>query len=110
HWAATSEPQSAESAAMLDSPSPTESAAEPASIADPNHTSLSRAPHPPNLARHARKCVICSHRDREDIEDDFIDWRRPDEIARNYQISQASIYRHARATGLFPRRKRELSR
>ncbi len=110
HWAAPSEPQSAQPSATPDSTSPTEPATEPASVADPNDASLSHTPHRPRLARHARKCCICSHRDREDIEDDFIDWRRPDEIARNYQISQASIYRHARATGLFPRRKRELSR
>jgi hypothetical protein len=57
------------------------------------------------LARHRRKCSVCRHRDRDAIEQDFLSWRSPDQIAANYGIADhSSIYRHAHATGLFDRR------
>ena len=42
---------------------------------------------PPDFARHARKCRICSHPDRDAIEGDFIRWRSPELIAKDHQIS-----------------------
>src|SRR6185437_11287273 len=39
--------------------------------------------HPPDLARHRRKCSICCHPERETIEDLFIHWHSPNTIA-NY--------------------------
>jgi hypothetical protein len=66
---------------------------------------------PPDLSRHARLCTICCHPDRDAIEADFIRWRHPKTIAEEYKIAgRVSIYRHAHATGLFGRRKRELNR
>lgn len=63
----------------------------------------------PNLARHARKCAICNHPYREHIEDDFISWRSENTIALEYKISSRSaIFRHAAATGLLQRRRRNL--
>ncbi|HXX46042.1 MAG TPA: hypothetical protein VEJ38_15035 [Candidatus Acidoferrales bacterium] len=57
------------------------------------------------LARHRRKCSVCRHRDRDAIEQDFLSWQSPDQIAANYGIADhSSIYRHAHATGLFYRR------
>jgi hypothetical protein len=53
------------------------------------------SPRHPNLARHARKCSICNHAQREAIEDDFFRWDDP-------------LYRHAEATGLLARRRRNL--
>src|SRR5690348_11931757 len=35
---------------------------------------------PPDLARHRRKCVVCNHADREEIEEQFIEWRHPGDI------------------------------
>jgi len=58
----------------------------------------------PGTSHHERHCKICSHPDRADIEADFIEWAQPDAIAREYNIGRASIYRHARATGLFVHR------
>jgi len=56
-------------------------------------------------ARHRRKCSVCRHRDRESIEQDFLSWQSPDQIAASYGIADhSSIYRHAHATGLFDRR------
>jgi hypothetical protein len=62
----------------------------------------------PGTSHHERHCKICSHQDRADIEADFVEWAQPDEIAREYNISRSSIYRHARAVGLFDRRNRNL--
>ena len=56
-------------------------------------------------ARHNRKCNVCRHPDRKAIEQDFLSWRSPDQIAEDYGIADhSSIYRHAHATGLFDRR------
>ncbi|MFZ3214490.1 MAG: hypothetical protein WA192_00340 [Candidatus Acidiferrales bacterium] len=66
---------------------------------------------PPDLARHSRRCAICSHPDRDAIEGDFIRWRSPQRIAKDYGInSRASVYRHAHVLGLFQRRRREVAR
>jgi hypothetical protein len=67
--------------------------------------------HPPDFSRHSRSCAVCSHPDRDCIEADFIRWRSPGTIARDYKIAnRSSIYRHAHSTGLFAWRKRELGR
>jgi hypothetical protein len=65
----------------------------------------------PDRERHARKCCICSHPDRDAIEGEFIRWDCPRRIAKDYQIAdRASFYRHAHATGLYARRRREFAR
>jgi hypothetical protein len=66
---------------------------------------------PPDFNRHARRCVVCSHPDRDAIEGDFIRWKSPKIIAEDYHIAdRSSFYRHAHATGLFARRRREFAR
>ncbi len=66
---------------------------------------------PPDFSRHPRRCAICSHPDRDAIEGDFIRWRSPDRIKRDYNLpDRASVYRHAHYAGLFRRRKREVAR
>jgi hypothetical protein len=42
------------------------------------------------------------------IESDFIEWRAPARIARQYKISRSTVYRHARALDLFPKRDRNV--
>ncbi len=66
---------------------------------------------PPDFDRHSRRCAVCSHPDRDAIEGEFIRWRSPKNIVRNHKIADASsLYRHAHATGLFARRRREFAR
>ena len=66
---------------------------------------------PPDFSRHARRCCICSHPDRDAIEGDFIRWHSVELIAREYKIAtRKSIYRHAHCTGLFAWRARPRSR
>jgi hypothetical protein len=64
---------------------------------------------PPSLNRHARKCKVCKHPDREDIELDFLHWHNCADIAADYEIEDArGLYRHAHATGLWERRNLNL--
>jgi hypothetical protein len=60
-------------------------------------------------ARHQRICTICHHEDRYWIEQDFLRWVSPSEIARHYELpDRLTVYRHAHAMGLFALRKRKL--
>lgn len=62
-----------------------------------------------NRGRHQAECQICSHRHREEIERDFLAWSSPAVIAKRYQLgNRASVYRHAHAFGLFPKRQRNV--
>jgi hypothetical protein len=63
----------------------------------------------PRAARgpHTRRCNVCRHPDRKAIECEFLRWRSPDKIAREYGIADhSSIYRHVHATGIFARRRK----
>ena len=62
-----------------------------------------------NLDRHKRKCSVCAHEQREEIEHDFVCWRSPAAIASEYGLADRdSIYRHAHAFDLFARRQRNI--
>jgi hypothetical protein len=54
-----------------------------------------------NRGRHEKECRICKNRDRETIEREWTDWGNTSRIAKEYGLSRDSIYRHARALGLF---------
>jgi len=55
--------------------------------------------------RHARDCKICNHKDREVIEAEFVGWADVTELAKEYQLSRNSIYRHAEMMGLREKRR-----
>jgi hypothetical protein len=62
-----------------------------------------------SLGRHKRCCTVCRHAQRAAIEEDFLLWRSPDDITEEYGLAhRSSIYRHAHATGLIHRRRRNL--
>jgi hypothetical protein len=62
-----------------------------------------------SLGRHQRNCSVCGHDMREDIEAAFIGWRSPGVIAEEYGLAdRASVYRHAHALNLFPKRQRNI--
>ena len=64
---------------------------------------------PVNLRRHRRNCSICGHSERYEIEREFIAWRSPAELAKQFGLpDRTAVYRHAHATGLFEKRKRNL--
>lgn len=63
----------------------------------------------PNLGRHKRTCTICAHDDVQEIEAAFIAWRSPTAIAEDFGLSdRSSVYRHAHALDLFPRRRKNI--
>lgn len=58
-----------------------------------------------SLSHHAARCGICNHPDRDAIEQAFLHWERPGEIAYHFGLgSRLVVYRHARALGLSQRR------
>ena len=62
-----------------------------------------------SLGRHRRNCTVCSHQKCAKIESDFLSWRSPGGIAQEYSLAdRASVYRHAHALGLFPKRQRNV--
>ena len=73
-----------------------------------NPASNRRAPSP-DLRRHSRRCAVCHHPHRNQIDFDFVHWKHPFDIVRKYNIRHRSLlYRHARATGLYAARSRDL--
>jgi len=64
---------------------------------------------PVSLGQHEHGCKICSHSKREEIERDFINWKSPTLITKEYGLKdRSSIYRHAHALDLFPKRQRNV--
>ena len=72
-------------------------------------TTIRGGPRGTSLGRHRRNCTVCSHPKCADIEADFVSWRSPGAIAREFGLAdRASVYRHAHALGLFPKRQRNV--
>jgi hypothetical protein len=62
-----------------------------------------------NLGLHQRYCKICAHPKREDIEQDFINWKSPTTIAAEYGLAnRINVHRHAHALRLFEKRRRTI--
>jgi hypothetical protein len=63
------------------------------------------------LARHRAQCRICRHAQRDEIEEEFLDWVPAREIAAEYKLgSHRAIYRHAHALSLFRARRGYIER
>ena len=61
--------------------------------------------HKATLKYHQIKCAICNHAERDAIEEAFLDWTRPGELAREFDLGHRTVvYRHAHALGLFKKR------
>ena len=65
---------------------------------------------PISLGRHAHGCKVCSHSKRQEIERQFVDWGSPTRMAKDFDLTRDSIYRHAHALGLIARRQRNIRR
>lgn len=61
-----------------------------------------------DLPRHQRKCTICQHSAREQIEQEYLDWVDAEAIAEFYNVTRRAIYRHASVVGLRDRRNRKV--
>jgi hypothetical protein len=58
--------------------------------------------------RHEYHCTICSHKQRDEIDEAFVNWGKPSRLATKYSVSRDSIYRHAHALGLMEKRRRNV--
>src|SRR5271165_1883258 len=63
---------------------------------------------PVSRGRHEHQCRICSHPKRDEIEQAFIAWVSPAQIAKKYSVSRDGVYRHAHAFGLMDKRRRNV--
>jgi hypothetical protein len=64
---------------------------------------------PVSLGRHRRTCTICAHPERFEIEQAFVTWASPAVIAQQYGLAdRATVYRHAHALRLFPKRQQNI--
>src|ERR1700747_3290276 len=60
---------------------------------------------PASLLRHQRKCRICNHENREEIESRFLLWENARDLVEEFGLGHCSLlYRHATATGVLERR------
>jgi len=63
------------------------------------------------MERHSRKCAICTHPDRQALDEAFLDESHNPQIVKDYNLpSLSSLYRHAHATGLWLNRVRAVNR
>ena len=70
---------------------------------------VSASKHETSSSRHQRKCTICHHADREEIEQMFLHWFSASSIYRRFLLKdRSSIYDHAHATGLYARRRKNM--
>jgi hypothetical protein len=60
------------------------------------------------LELHQAHCGICGDELQEEIDERFVNWDYVSQIAHDYSLNRSALYRHA--TGLFPKRDRNLRR
>lgn len=64
-------------------------------------------PSTPDPERHSRKCIVCNHPQREEIDRAYLRWAGMYEIAKEFDFEdERLIYRHAHALGLDVLRRR----
>jgi hypothetical protein len=80
----------------------------PAPSARRKQSQSEASPSAVNLGRHAHQCTICSHSKLDEIEQAFVNWASPVELAEEYFVSRDAIYRHARALNLIEIRRRNV--
>jgi hypothetical protein len=80
----------------------------PGAIGEPTDAPTENTELPASLERHSRKCQICRHPDREEIEQDYRDWIKASKIARRYNVDDSALHRHLRAVGLVSKRHENL--
>jgi hypothetical protein len=64
---------------------------------------------PVSRGRHEINCKVCQHEDHVAIEAEFVNWKSPSQIAEDWGLrDRTTLYRHAWATGLMERRRRNI--
>jgi hypothetical protein len=66
-------------------------------------------PTKPDPDFHRRRCVVCNHEDRAEIDAAFLGWQSADRIVEDYNLpSRSALYRHANATNLLEQRRQHM--
>ena len=60
------------------------------------------------LELHQSHCNICGYEEQDEIDEAFVSWESVGQIAEDYDVDRRAIYRHARATGLYAKRDRNI--
>jgi hypothetical protein len=61
------------------------------------------------MQRHKRKCAICRHPQRAEIEREYVEWGNAEEIAKRHRLANArALFRHAQAMELHLKRRQRL--
>ncbi len=63
---------------------------------------------PVSHGRHEYQCSICSHPQRAEIEEAFVNWISPRRIGNKHGVSRDAVYRHAHALSLMESRRRNV--
>lgn len=74
----------------------------------PHQQALAENKVDPAIERHRRKCQICCHPDREEMEKEYVEWSKLWGIARHYDVPERALRRHVEAIGLVSRRRANL--
>jgi hypothetical protein len=74
-----------------------------------SHPPIANSHSPVDISHHERRCSICQHPEREAIEEAFLHWHSISQIRTEFKLPERfTVYRHAHAFNLFPRRSRNL--
>jgi hypothetical protein len=57
------------------------------------------------VRRHQSQCSVCSHPQRQEIEDAWLNWANTTELADKYRLSRDALYRHMHALGCYSERQ-----
>src|SRR5215469_16413336 len=64
---------------------------------------------PVSQGRHETNCKVCNHPERQAIENEFVSWKSPSQIAKDWGLrDRTTLYRHGWATGLMQKRRRNV--
>ena len=58
-----------------------------------------------SVRRHQSQCSVCSHPQRQEIEDAWLNWANTTELADKYRLSRDALYRHMHALGCYSERQ-----
>jgi hypothetical protein len=61
-----------------------------------------------NLGRHQSQCTVCSHPQRQEIEEEWVNWGNTTLLADRSGLSRDSLYRHMRATNADIKRQKNI--
>ena len=60
------------------------------------------------MSKHEAQCTVCKHSDRKRIEHRFVNWTSRTVLEQEYELPRDSLYRHAKAKGLYAKRQNNL--